>query len=188
MPPPGCPCNLPAWRIYDGQFARKYPHALPPRRPAGVRYEDRTLEGLARRIDLAPEALVATARRFSEFARSGVDPDFGRGASIWDREHLVDPEHGPNPTLGTIERPPFYAMPFKPSFLGTKGGPRTNERGQVIDTEGRGHSRSLRSEGNAMANPFGSKGVGAGDDPRPLPHLGPHLRTARKRRAVARRR
>lgn len=157
----GPPAHLPAWRIYDGQFARKYPHALPPRRFKGVRYEDRTLEGLAREIDLDPSALLASARRFSEFARSGVDEDFGRGASIWDREHLVDPDHRPNPTLGTIERSPFYAMPFKPSFLGTKGGPRTNERGQVLDEEGL-VIPGLYAAGNVMANPFGSKGVGAG--------------------------
>ena len=157
----GLPVHLPAWRIYDGQFARKYSHALPPRRFAGVRYEDRTLEGLARKIDLDPANLAATARRLSEFARTGIDEDFGRGASIWDREHLVDPDHGPNPALGTIERPPFYAMPFKPSFLGTKGGPRTNERGQVLDEEGRAIP-GLYAAGNVMANPFGSKGVGAG--------------------------
>ena len=157
----GRPAHLPAWRIYDEQFARKYPHALPPRRFEGVRYEDRTLEGLARRIDLDPARLVASARRFSAFARRGIDEDFGRGASIWDREHLVDPDHGPNPTLGTIERPPFYAMPFKPSFLGTKGGPRTNERGQVLDEESR-TIPGLYAAGNVMANPFGSKGLGAG--------------------------
>ena len=157
----GLPLHLPAWRIYDGQFARKYPHALPPRRFAGIRYKDRTLEGLARKIDLDPADLIASARRFSEFARTGVDLDFGRGSSLWDREHLVDPDHGPNPTLGTIEQPPFYAMPFKPSFLGTKGGPRTNERGQVLDEEGM-VIPGLYAAGNVMANPFGSKGVGAG--------------------------
>ena len=42
-------------------------------------------------------------------------------------------DHKPNPTLGTIEKPPFYAMPFKASFLGTKGGARTNERAEVLD-------------------------------------------------------
>ena len=157
----GRPVHLPAWRIYDGQFAKKYPHALPPRRFEGVRFSDRTLEGLARKIDLDPAGLVATARQFSEFARTGVDPDFGRGASVWDREHLVDPDHGPSPTLGTIERPPFFAMPFKPSYLGTKGGPRTNERGQVLNEEG-SVIPGLYAAGNVMANPFGSKGVGAG--------------------------
>ena len=132
-----------------------------PRRFTGIRYKDRTLEGLARKIDLDPAHLIATARRFSEFARAGVDEDFGRGSSIWDREHLVDPQHGPNPALGTIERPPFYAMPFKASFLGTKGGPRTNERGQVLDEQGT-LIPGLYAAGNVMANPFGSKGVGAG--------------------------
>ncbi len=157
----GLPVHLPAWRIYDGQFARKYPHALPPRRFVGLRYQDHTLEGLARKIDLDPTRLAESARRFSEFARTGVDEDFGRGASVWDREHLVDPDQRPNPALGTIERPPFIAMPFKPSFLGTKGGPRTNERGQVLDQEGT-VIPGLYAAGNVMANPFGSKGVGAG--------------------------
>jgi 3-oxosteroid 1-dehydrogenase len=63
--------------------------------------------------------------------------------------------------LGTIERPPFYAMPFKASFLGTKGGPRTNEKGEVLD----GNDvpiPGLYAAGNVMANSFGSKGVGAG--------------------------
>ena len=63
-----------------------------------------------------------TALRFSNFARNGIDEDFSRGASIWDRNRGGDPSHKPNPTLGTIEVPPFYAMSFKASFLGTKGG------------------------------------------------------------------
>ncbi|MGY8960946.1 MAG: FAD-dependent oxidoreductase, partial [Alphaproteobacteria bacterium] len=28
-PETGTPLHLPAWRIYDGQYAAKYPHALP---------------------------------------------------------------------------------------------------------------------------------------------------------------
>ena len=152
--------QLPAWRIYDGQFAKKYPHALPPKDFEGVRYQDSTLEGLAEQIGLDPGALVETARRFSGFARSGVDEDFGRGSFVWDRTHIIDPDHGPNPTLGTIERPPFYAMPFIPSFLATKGGPRTNAQGQVLNKEG-AVIQGLYAAGNVMANPIGSKGLGA---------------------------
>ena len=155
------PVHLPAWRIYDRQFASKYPHALPSRKFPGVRYRDQTLAGLARQIDVDAQALVETARRFSAFARCGVDEDFGRGASIWDQTRLGDPDHRPSRTLGTIEAPPFYAMPFKPSFLATKGGARTNERGQVLDREDRVIPR-LYAAGNVMANPFGSKGLGAG--------------------------
>lgn len=160
-PETGTPANLPAWRIYDSQFARKYPHAMPNDKVPGNRYRADTLEELARRIDVDPAGLVETARNFSDFARTGVDEDFGRGATIWDRNRGGDPAHKPNPTLGTIEQPPFYAMPFKASFLGTKGGPRTNERAEVLDMDDR-PIPGLYAAGNVMANSFGSKGVGAG--------------------------
>ena len=153
--------NLPAWRIYDGQFAKKYPHVLPTKEIEGVRFQSDTLEGLAQQIDLDPATLVETAQRFSDFARAGVDDDFGRGSTVWDRIHFIDPDQRPNPALGTIEKPPFYAMPFKASFLGTKGGPRTNAEGQVLNQEG-AVIEGLYAAGNVMANPFGSKGVGAG--------------------------
>jgi len=157
----GLPVNLPAWRIYDSQYRKKYPHMLPKSGLGATRYEDRTLEGLARQIGLQPAALVEAAKRFSAFAHRGVDDDFGRGTSYWDRERLGDPRQLPNPTLGSIEAAPFYAYPFKPSFLGTKGGPRTNERGQVVD-EHEHAIAGLYAAGNLIANPFGSKGVGAG--------------------------
>jgi 3-oxosteroid 1-dehydrogenase len=57
--------------------------------------------------------------------------------------------------------PPFYAMPFKASFLGTKGGPRTNQKAEVLD-ETDAPIPGLYAAGNVMANSFGSKGVGAG--------------------------
>jgi 3-oxosteroid 1-dehydrogenase len=160
-PATGVPVHLPAFRIYDGQFAAKYPHALPNRRIAGLRYVDRTLEGLARQIGVDGAGLVATARRFSDFARAGKDEDFGRGESLWDRTHIIDPRQKPNPALGSIEVPPFHAMPFKASFLATKGGVRTNAKGQALDGEGN-VIPGLYAAGNVMANPFGSKGVGAG--------------------------
>ena len=116
---------------------------------------------MARLIGVNPEGLEETARRFNGFARAGVDEDFARGASVWDRNRGGDPTHLPNPTLGTIERSPFYAMPFKASFLGTKGGPRTNQRAEVLDHH-EAPIPGLYAAGNVMANAFGSKGVGAG--------------------------
>jgi 3-oxosteroid 1-dehydrogenase len=160
-PETGTPAHLPAWRIYDGQFAARYPHAMPDKSIPGNHYQAGSLAELAGLIEVDADALVETARRFSEFARAGVDGDFDRGASIWDRNRGGDPAHEPNPTLGTIEQPPFHAMPFKASFLGTKGGARTNERGQVLDHQGEVIG-GLYAAGNVMANSFGSKGVGAG--------------------------
>lgn len=160
-PATGAPMHLPAWRIYDGQFASKYPHALPNKSIEGNHFRADTLEELAAQIDVDPSGLVATAKRFSNFARAGVDADFDRGSNTWDRMRGGDPAHKPNPVLGTIEQAPFYAMPFKASFLGTKGGPRTNERAQVLREDG-SVIEGLFAAGNVMANCFGSKGVGAG--------------------------
>ena len=160
-PETGTPKHLPAWRIYDAQYAAKYSHAMPKKSVPDNRFRAETLEELARIIDVDPVGLAATAARFSDFARAGIDDDFGRGASVWDRNRGGDPAHKPNPTLGTIEKPPFYAMPFKASFLGTKGGPRTNEKAQVLTPAG-DVIAGLYAAGNVMANSFGSKGVGAG--------------------------
>jgi len=160
-PETGTPRHLPAWRIYDGQYAAKYPHALPKASVPGNHFRADTLAELARQIDVDADGLVETAKRFSEFARTGTDEDFGRGGSIWDRNRAADPTHKPSPTLGTIDKPPFYAMPFKASFLGTKGGARTNERGQCLRADGTAIP-GLYAAGNVMANSFGSRGVGAG--------------------------
>jgi 3-oxosteroid 1-dehydrogenase len=160
-PETGTPLHLPAWRIYDGQYAAKYPHALPSKAFEGNHFRAETLAELARQIDVDPDGLVATAERFSGFARAGVDDDFGRGGSIWDTTRGADPTNKPNPTLGAIEKPPFYAMPFKASFLGTKGGARTNEKAQALRDDGTAIP-GLYAAGNVMANAFGSKGVGAG--------------------------
>ena len=160
-PTTGEPAHLPAWRIYDGQYAVKYPHALPSKAIDCNHFRADTLAELARQINVDPDGLADTAKRFSAFARAGVDEDFGRGATIWDRNRGGDPAHEPNPTLGTIEKPPFYAMPFKASFLGTKGGARTNEKGQALREDG-SPIAGLYAAGNVMANSFGSKGVGAG--------------------------
>lgn len=160
-PDSGAPRHLPAWRIYDHQFASKYALALPKSNAFATCYSDGTLQGLAAQIGVDANALVQTAARFNGFARAGVDEDFGRGESFWDRYRMTDPSHAPSPTLGTIEVPPFYAYPFKASFLGTKGGPRTNARGQVVDRQGEVIG-GLYAAGNVMANPFGTQAVGAG--------------------------
>ncbi len=160
-PETGTPMHLPAWRIYDSQFARKYPHAMPKKSVPDNHFRADTLEELARQIEIDPAGLVETTRNFSDFTRTGVDEEFGRGSTAWDRNRGGDPTHKPNPTLGTIEQAPFYAMPFKASFLGTKGGARTNARAEVLDHDDN-VILGLYAAGNVMANSFGSKGVGAG--------------------------
>jgi len=149
---------LPAWRIYDAQFAARYRHVLP--QGTGL-IRAKTLRELANRIGIDAGGLEDEAARMSTFARSGVDDDFGRGGFGWDPGRNGDPRVTPNSCLGTIELSPFYAFPIHAGFLGTKGGPRTNALGQVLDQRG-AVIGGLYCAGNAMANPFGSKAVGAG--------------------------
>jgi 3-oxosteroid 1-dehydrogenase len=159
----GNPIHLPCWRIFDAQYASKNKVAmwLGRRDPDWFRKAD-SIEGLARLIDLDPAVLADTIARFNGFVRAGRDDDFHRGETAWEMFHTEDPRRpNRNGALGTIEKPPFYAAPYYRAILVTKGGPRTNERGQVLRADG-SVIGGLYCAGVAMANPIGSKAVGAG--------------------------
>ena len=157
----GLPVNLPAWRIFDAQFAARNPLAMwLGRRQPGWFRQAPTIAALAPAIGLDPDALVATVARFNRLVGQGRDEDFGRGETAWEKLTAA-PAQGGNPHLGTIEQPPFYAAPCHRVILGTKGGPRTNARGQALRTDG-SVIAGLYCAGLAMANPVGTKAVGAG--------------------------
>ena len=132
-PETGLPVHLPAWIIADRRFLTQGPpflwYALKKR---GWMVRSPTLEGLAARIGLPADALEETVSRFNGFCAAGRDLDFRRGESVWESFKAG----GPGSSLGPIEKGPFYAMPFNRSILGTKGGARTNEKGQVLRADG----------------------------------------------------
>jgi len=122
-----------------------------------------TLDELASAFALPAAELRATVARFNEHARVGADPDFGRGASAYDRfpgGRTTDPGR-PSATLGPVETPPFYGVEVAISALGTKGGPRTDRHGRVLDVDGN-VIRGLYAAGNVMASPAGMVYGGAG--------------------------
>ena len=93
-------------------------------------------------LKLAPDfekTLAASIQRFNGFAASGRDFDFRRGER--QVEHLfngaVAPSpSAPNPTMFPIsEEGPFYAALLTGGNLDTKGGPKTNVSGQVLDDQ-----------------------------------------------------
>ena len=157
------PVHLPCWRIFDARYAAKNRLAmwLGRRDPAWFRKAG-SIAALAGMIDLDPAVLGATIARFNGFARAGKDEDFNRGETAWEMFYTED-ESRPhrNGALGTIENAPFYAAPYYRAILTTKGGPRTNERGQVLRADG-SVIGGLYCAGVAMANPIGTKAVGAG--------------------------
>lgn len=100
----------PYWLITDRRHTMRYlrtfamdPKAVKAMKAEGVMAKADTLTELAEKIGVAPERLVATTERFNRFARAGVDGDFGRGNSAYDR-YYSDPLVRPNPNLGPIEK------------------------------------------------------------------------------------
>ncbi|MFO8101327.1 MAG: FAD-dependent oxidoreductase [Dehalococcoidia bacterium] len=155
--------NVPAWLVFDQQFKDKYLFFVtPPGEPVQewVIQAD-TAEELATKAGFDPEGFKATLERFNEFAQKGEDPDFGRGSTAYDR-YQGDPNHKPNDALGTVEKPPFYAVPIMRGALGSKGGPATNVNGQVKHIMG-GVIEGLYAAGNAMASTSGPGYAGAGN-------------------------
>ncbi|OMC31019.1 3-ketosteroid-delta-1-dehydrogenase [Mycobacterium sp. GA-1841] len=136
---PGPGENIPAWLIFDQQYRDRFifaglqPGQRIPKKwlESGVIVKADTLEELAAKTGLPADAFAATIDRFNGFARSGVDEDFHRGESAYDR-YYGDPTNKPNPNLGEIKHGPFYAAKMVPGDLGTKGGIRTDVRGRAL--------------------------------------------------------
>jgi 3-oxosteroid 1-dehydrogenase len=158
---------IPAHMLFDATYRDNYPLGgmLPGVTPQ--RYIDNgfvvradTLEALAMEIGVDPVGLEATVERFNRMARNGVDEDFQRGDSAFDR-FSGDPAVGPNTCLAPVERPPFYAMKLYPGDLGTKGGLLTNEYAQVVRDDG-SIVDGLYAAGNSSASVMGNFYPGAG--------------------------
>jgi 3-oxosteroid 1-dehydrogenase len=119
-----------------------------------------TLGDLATKAGLPVDAFAATVERFNGFARSGVDADYHRGESAYDR-YYGDPTNKPNPNLGEISHPPYYAAKMVPGDLGTKGGIRTDVDGRALRDDG-SVIEGLYAAGNVSAPVMGHTYPGPG--------------------------
>jgi len=102
--------------------------------------------------------LKASIARFNEFARAGKDLDFGRGDRAVEQlfNGAVKEEPGrKNPTMWPIgDQGPYYAALCTGGTLDTKGGPKTNANGQVLDV-GDKPIPGLYGVGNCVASASG---------------------------------
>lgn len=135
--------HVPSYMVFDQTYRNRYLFAgVPGRQPfPGRWYKDKvvaradSLAELADLVGLPAEALGSTVERFNGFARSGVDEDFHRGESAYDK-YYSDPKVKPNCSLAPIEKGPFYAVKIVPGDLGTKGGLVTDEHARVLREDG----------------------------------------------------
>jgi succinate dehydrogenase/fumarate reductase flavoprotein subunit len=156
--------NLPCWLVFDHGYLTRY--GLLDVEPDGAvpswLSTAASVGELAERNGVDAAGLVATVARWNELVRIGHDDDFGRGDSAYDgwsgdQQFLGSPQA----TLGPIDEPPYYAVEIHSGTLGTKGGPRTDVDGRVLDFDGRAID-GLYAAGNAMAAATGLVYGGAG--------------------------
>ncbi len=132
--------SVPAYLVCDNKFIYKYglgmvwPWALRKRMMLrnGYLKKGNTLRELAEKLGINADEFEKTVVRFNGFAKTGEDPDFGRGKSALDRS-LGDQTNKPNPCLGAIENGPFYAVEIFPGDVSSTAGLRADANGQAVD-------------------------------------------------------
>lgn len=132
-----------SWQIADARFVRKYPLGMAKPLPVplfpylrnGYLKRGRTLEELAAACGIDPVGLRETVERFNEGARHGVDPEFERGETEFNR-YGGDSKVGPNPSLAPLEKGPFYAVKVLPGSFGTFAGLAADGRARVLRSDG----------------------------------------------------
>lgn len=157
---------IPAWAVMDINHRKRYifGFAMPGKLPAhwiekGMIQVDDTLEGLARKCGIDPAGLDATVRRWNAMSETGVDEDFGKGSSAYNR-YYGDPTYA-NPCMGPISKPPFWAAPLQIGDVGTCGGAVTDEYARVLRPDGSA-IEGLYATGNCASPLAGPHYVGAG--------------------------
>lgn len=160
--------HIPCWFVFDQRYRNHYVFSsLFPRQPVPkemldsgyVRKAD-TLAELAGQLGMDATTLEATVTRFNGHARAGVDPDFGRGDSAYNR-YFGDPTNKPHPNLAPIDQAPFYAVQVVAGDLGTKGGLVTDEYARVRREDG-SLIEGLYCVGNNSASVMGTTYPGPG--------------------------
>jgi 3-oxosteroid 1-dehydrogenase len=158
---------IPAYFILDGRFHSRYPAGavMPMSTPrkfiaSGYLKVADTLEDLAGKCGIDPKGLVAEVGKLNQYAATGKDLDFKKGDTAIDRFY-ADPSVKPNPCLGPLDRPPYYAIELWPGDLGTKGGLVTDEYARVLRQDG-SPIDGLYATGNCSAAVMGNSYAGAG--------------------------
>ena len=99
--------------------------------------------------------LAATIQRFNGFATGGRDLDFKRGerqVELLFNGSVAPSPSAPNPTMFPVsDQGPYYAALLTGGNLDTKGGPKTNVAGQVVDDQDKPIA-GLYGVGNCVAS------------------------------------
>lgn len=148
------PNKGPVWMVFDQQLKdSQLLITMTPGDPAPEWVDQApTIRELAEKIGVNADNLEDEIAKWNSYAAQKEDPDFHRGTTQF--ENLTGGGGSPEANIGTIEKGPFYALPIYLGALGTNGGPKINENGQVVNFAGN-PIKGLYAAGNASANPLG---------------------------------
>lgn len=160
--------TIPAWLICDADFMRRYGLGIvyPGHRDPGKFERNgylkraRTLDELAGKIGVDGAQLAATVARHNGFAETGVDVDFGKGETELNRFN-GDAGHKPNPCIGKLAAPPFYALAVWPADIAVSTGLAADADARVLDKDG-APIPGLYACGNDVASVMGGSYPGPG--------------------------
>lgn len=135
--------HIPAYLIADANALAKYGMGMirpggadiKPFLADGYLTEGKSLDELAAKLGIDASGLKDSVARMNRYAETGVDNDFKRGTTVYERAN-GDPAHGPNPTLGKLETGPFYAVKLWPGDIGSSMGLAGDEHARLIRRDG----------------------------------------------------
>jgi 3-oxosteroid 1-dehydrogenase len=156
----------PSWLLFDQKHRNRYAlgSALPRMTPkswieSGFLKRAQGIEELAQQIEVDPATLRHTVEHFNQLAEKGEDLDFHRGESAFDK-YWGDPR-APHPSLGPLDKAPYYGVQIFNGDVGTSGGILTDEHGQVLNEAGN-VIPGFYASGNSTASVHGRFYSGAG--------------------------
>lgn len=159
---------IPTLLIADAAALKKYglgmvrPNTrnLAPYKADGYLVEAQSVGELAKKLGIDARALEATIADMNGYAETGKDTAFGRGTTAY---HNVngDADNKPNPNLGFIRTPPYYAVRLYPGDIGAATGLVTDANAQVLG-EGNQPIGRLYAVGNDMQSIMGGTYPGPG--------------------------
>ena len=161
--------SVPSWLVCDAGALKRY--GLGMIRPGGKGLapfladnylkQGNTLANLAQQLHVPASQLEATVARFNAFADLGVDADFQRGTTDYQRANGDATWTGPNPCLGALREGPYYAIALYPGDIGAATGLVTDGDARVLNAEGQA-IEGLYACGNDMHSIMGGVYPGPG--------------------------
>jgi succinate dehydrogenase/fumarate reductase flavoprotein subunit len=155
-----------AWQVCDQAFIRRYGLGAVKPRPMplgamlanGYLKRGKNLTDLAQACGISARGLEKTVQRYNAMAKAGVDADFAKGQTPYNRIQgdaaLALTTGLANPCMAPLLQGPFYAVRIVAGSLGTFAGLRANASAQVLDAQGQPIA-GLYAGGNDMNSLMG---------------------------------